>query len=77
MHATGTFEVKVKHSGASEIGTEAGLGHMTIDKVWSGGIQGTSKGEMTTTAVDGAMAYVALEKMTVRVGGPISSTAPP
>ena len=69
MHATGTFEVKVKPAESSEIGKEAGLGRMTIDKVWSGAIQGTSKGEMTSSAVDGAMAYVALEKMTVRVDG--------
>ena len=69
MHATGTFEVKVKPFEVSEIGKDAGLGRMTIDKVWSGAIQGTSKGEMTTSAVDSAMAYVALEKMTVSVDG--------
>lgn len=69
MHATGTFEVKVKPTETSEIGREAGLGRMTLDKVWHGSMEGTSKGEMTTAAVDGAMAYVALEKMTVKLDG--------
>src|ERR1700754_2844868 len=61
MHATGTFQVSVKPAEASEIGKAAGLSRMTIDKVWSGAIEGTSKGEMTTSAVGSAMAYVALE----------------
>ncbi len=69
MHATGTFEVKVKPTDASEIGKEAGLGRYTLDKVWAGGIEGTSKGEMTTSAVGKLMLYVALETMTVTVDG--------
>lgn len=69
MHATGTFEVKVKPVDASEIGKEAGLGRMTLDKVWTGGIEGTSRGEMTTSAVGKLMLYVALETMAVKVGG--------
>ena len=69
MHATGTFEVKVKPAEASEIGKEAGLGRYTLDKVWKGGIEGTSKGEMTTSAVGKLMLYVALETMTVEVDG--------
>ncbi|MEZ2346371.1 DUF3224 domain-containing protein [Terriglobus sp. RCC_193] len=69
MHATGTFQVAVKPAEASEIGKAAGLGRMTIDKVWSGDIEGTSKGEMTTTAVGTTMAYVALETMNVKING--------
>lgn len=69
MHATGTFQVSVKPAEASEIGKAAGLGRMTIDKVWSGAIEGTSKGEMTTSAVGTTMLYVALETMTVKVNG--------
>lgn len=69
MHATGTFQVSVKPVDASEIGKAAGLGRMTIDKVWSGAIEGTSKGEMTTSAVGTTMLYVALETMTVKVNG--------
>ena len=37
--------------------------------MWTGGIQGTSKGEMTTSAVGKLMLYVALETMTVRIDG--------
>lgn len=69
MHATGTFEVKVKPVEASDIGKEAGLSRMTIDKVWSGDIEGTSKGEMTTSTVDKLMLYIALETMTVMLDG--------
>ncbi len=69
LHATGTFEVKIKPAENSPNGKSAGLGTMTIDKVWSGGIEGTSKGEMLSTAESGAMAYVALEKVTAKVDG--------
>lgn len=69
MHAAGTFQVSVKPADASDIGKAAGLGRMTIDKVWSGAIEGTSKGEMTTAAVGTTMLYVALETMTVKVNG--------
>ena len=71
MHATGTFEVKIAPAEASEIGKEAGLGRMTIDKVWTGDIDGISKGEMLTgiTAETGSMAYTAVERVTVKVGG--------
>ncbi len=69
MHATGTFKVDVKPAEASEIGKAASLRRMTIDKVWSGGIEGASRGEMTVTAVGPAMAYVALEKMDVKIDG--------
>ena len=69
LRAAGTFKVDVKPADASEIGKAAGLGRMTIDKVWSGDIIGTSKGEMTTSAVGSTMVYVALETMTVSVAG--------
>ena len=70
-HATGTFEVKVVPADVSEIGTQAGLGRMTIDKVWSGDLSGTSRGEMLTslTAETGAMGYVALELVTAKLDG--------
>ena len=69
MHAAGTFEVKVMPAEVSEIGKEAGLGRYSIDKVWDGAIEGTSKGEMTTTAIDKLMVYIALETMKVKVDG--------
>ncbi|AFL87722.1 Protein of unknown function (DUF3224) [Terriglobus roseus DSM 18391] len=69
MHATGTFKVNVKPTEVSPVGKEAGLGVMTIDKTWSGAIEGTSKGQMTTSVTGKAMAYVALESMKVKVDG--------
>jgi hypothetical protein len=70
MHAIGTFKVTMGKAEASDIGKSAGIGRMTIDKVWSGTIEGTSKGEMLASSeANGAMAYVALEKMTVKING--------
>ncbi len=71
MHATGTFEVKTLPVEASAIGKDAGVGRMTIDKVWTGDIEGTSKGEMLTgiTADTGSMAYTAVEKVTGKLAG--------
>jgi hypothetical protein len=44
---------------------------MTIDKTFSGDIDGTSKGEMLMAATEstGAMAYVALERVTGTLNG--------
>jgi hypothetical protein len=70
MHATGTFTVTTAMADTSTIGKAAGIARMTIDKVWSGAIEGTSKGEMLSSGeANGAVAYVAIEKMTVSVNG--------
>jgi hypothetical protein len=70
MHAKGTFNVTMGKADVTEIGQSANIGRMTIDKVWSGAIEGTSKGEMLSSGeANGAMVYVALEKMTVAVNG--------
>jgi hypothetical protein len=71
MHATGTFVVKIAPTEASALGQEAGLGRMTIDKAFSGDLEGTSKGEMLTgsTEATGAMAYVAMERVTGKLKG--------
>lgn len=65
MLAKGTFEVKVAAVESPEIAKEAGLGAMTIDKVWHGALKATSKGEMLhgSEVATGAMAYVALERV--------------
>lgn len=75
MQANGTFEVKISTADPSEVGKEAGLGRMTIDKIWSGDIQGTSKGEMLTgiTAGTGSMAYVAVEQVRATLAGRVGS----
>jgi hypothetical protein len=71
MQARGTFVVKLSPADASALGQEAALGRMTIDKTFAGDIDGTSKGEMLTGAADstGAMAYVALERVTASLNG--------
>jgi hypothetical protein len=71
MHARGTFVVKISPAEASVLGQEAGMGRMTIDKTFSGDIDGTSKGEMLTggTEATGAMAYVALERVSGTLNG--------
>lgn len=70
-HAKGTFEVKIVPAESSAIGQEAKLGRMTIDKVFSGELDGSSKGEMLTgiTEGTGSMAYVALERVTGKLDG--------
>lgn len=71
MHATGTFDVQVKPAEPSEIAKAADTGRMTIDKIWTGGLVGTSKGEMLTgiTKENASMAYVAMERFTGAVDG--------
>jgi hypothetical protein len=56
---------------ASAPAQQAGVGRMTIDKTFSGDIDGTSKGEMLMAATEstGAMAYVALERVTGTLNG--------
>lgn len=71
MQAKGTFEVKIGPAEGTAIEKKAGVGRMTIDKTWSGDLQGNSKGAMLTGATEstGAMAYVALEKVEGKLGG--------
>lgn len=73
-HARGTFEVKVAPLGGEE-GPEgegtAGLGRMSLDKVFHGDLEGTSVGQMLTvgTPTEGSAAYVALETVTGALAG--------
>lgn len=61
-HATGTFEVKLQPQPARE---DAGLGRMSLDKVFSGPLTAASRGEMLAarTAQEGSAAYVAIERV--------------
>ncbi len=69
IHATGSFEVKLLPQPLAD--AESGLGRMSIDKVFSGDLQGTSTGEMLTalTAVKGSAGYVAVERVTGTLQG--------
>jgi uncharacterized protein DUF3224 len=62
--ARGTFQVNLTPH-ASGQNEEATLGRMTIDKRFSGDLEGTSKGHMLAagTTVKGSAGYVALERV--------------
>lgn len=66
MKASGTFEVDLK-----PLPMAAGLGRMSIDKKFSGDLEGTSQGEMLSAMgeVKGSAGYVAIEKVTGKLGG--------
>ena len=69
--AKGSFEVKIAPVESSAIAQQAGIGRMTIDKTFSGDLEGLSKGEMLTgtTESTGSMAYVAIERVTGKLEG--------
>lgn len=69
--ATGTFSVKLQLQPASAQADAAVIGRRTLDKQFQGDLQGESCGEMlaVTTAVEGSMAYVAIEKVTGTLAG--------
>ena len=71
MHAKGTFEVKVTPAEAPEPAKEAGLGLFSLEKTFSGEFEGSSKGEMLagSTESTGAMAYVAIDRVTGKFNG--------
>jgi hypothetical protein len=71
MHVTGTFVVKVLPAEAPAVAKDAGLGVFSLDKSFAGELEGTSKGEMLTGSTDstGAMAYVAIERVTGKLNG--------
>ncbi|MGY4829495.1 DUF3224 domain-containing protein [Sphaerotilaceae bacterium SBD11-9] len=67
--ATGSFEVKLAPQ--PPVHADAGVGRMSIDKVFSGELQGSSQGEMLAamTAVKGSAGYVAIERVTGALHG--------
>lgn len=71
MQATGTFEVKVVPLPADDGVETGGFGRLSIDKTFSGGLAGTSKGQMVGafTTVEGSAGYVALERVTGTLNG--------
>ena len=71
FHATGSFEVKLLPQALAEPAAASGLGRMSIQKVFSGDLQGTSSGEMLLagTAVKGSAGYVAIERVLATLHG--------
>jgi hypothetical protein len=71
-HANGSFEVKLAPQKADNKPAEtAGLGRMSIDKHFQGDLEAGSSGEMLSflTEVQGSGAYVAIERVTGKLGG--------
>ena len=70
-HASGTFDVKVNPQVQEEAVGDPTVGRMSIDKKFSGDIEGTSKGQMlaTVTEVAGSAGYVALERVVGTLDG--------
>jgi hypothetical protein len=61
--ASGTFEVKVTPQAPEANAGDASIGRMALDKIFSGDLDASSKGQMLAmrTAVDGSAGYVAME----------------
>jgi hypothetical protein len=70
-HATGTFEVQLIPQGNEDKTDGTSIGRMSIDKKFSGDLQGTSKGEMLSamTATKGSAGYVAIERVLATLHG--------
>ena len=60
LHASGTFEVKLNPQ--EDKGGDPSIGRMSLEKVFHGDLEGTSKGQMLTamTDVKGSAGYVAI-----------------
>jgi Protein of unknown function (DUF3224) len=71
LHASGTFEVKLLPQSLADPAADPTLGRMTIDKTFSGDLQGSSKGEMLTAGspVKGSAGYVAIERVSGTLQG--------
>lgn len=69
--ATGTFSVNLELQPASAQADAAVIGRRSLDKRFQGDLQAESCGEMlaVVTAVEGSMAYVAIEKVTGTLAG--------
>ncbi len=70
-HATGTFEVKLAPQSLAHPQADSALGRMSLDKVFSGDLQGTSEGEMLTAGspAKGSAGYVAIERVSGTLDG--------
>lgn len=72
MKVSGEFEVDLKPLDSYATGENGvTLGRMSIDKTFSGGLTGISKGEMLTamTSVKGSAGYTAIEQFSGSLSG--------
>jgi len=70
-HARGTFDVKLTPQAAADSAESAILGRLSIDKVFHGDLEGTSKGLMLSagTSVKNSAGYVAIERVSGILAG--------
>ncbi len=75
--AKGSFEVKVAPIEAYNSDPTAKVGRMSLDKVYHGDLEGTSKGEMLSVGgeVQGSAAAVAIERVAGSLSGKSGSFA--
>lgn len=71
MIAKGRFTVTLAPQPLSDVAEGATLGRMSIDKVFSGDLEGSSRGEMLSVmgAIKGSAGYVAMERVTATLHG--------
>lgn len=76
MRAAGSFEVKLKPMPMHDE-TIAGMGRLSIDKMYFGDLKGTGKGEMLSAIgdVQSSAVYVAIECVTAALHGRSGSFA--
>jgi len=77
-NVSGAFDVKLAPQPLAEAGADSGLGRMSLNKQFHGELEATSVGEMLTamsTSVQGSGAYVAVERVTGKLGGRSGSFA--
>ena len=69
--ASGTFEVKMTPQSPDNNSGTVTVGRYSLDKTFSGDLEGTSKGEMlaVSTAVEGSAGYVAMEHVAGTLNG--------
>ncbi len=70
-NAMGTFKVKLEPQGGGDSSGGTTLGRMSIDKQFTGDLEGESKGEMLSamTSVNGSAGYVAIERISGTLEG--------
>ena len=70
-HAKGTFEVKMKPQAPEDNVGDPGIIRMSLDKNFSGDLEGTSTGKMLAigTEVEGSAGYVAIERVNGKLNG--------
>jgi hypothetical protein len=72
QHATGGFDVKVTPVPLQGPAEDAALSRMTLEKTFHGDLEAVGKGQMLAASADatkGSGAYVALERVTGKLGG--------